>query len=933
MEVMQQLDLVFLDLETTGIDPKQDKIIEVAAVARYRNGKREVFQRLVQPEVAVPPFITGLTGIDEEMLAEAPTFAQIRRELLAFLEGKILVAHNAAFDLAFLEAAFAMNLENLSVDTLEFCRLLYPGLNSYALRHLAREFSLPVENSHRALPDTLLLESLFLRLVKTASELSLQELQDTECFLQDSHQGMAYLLQKILQEKTKNYDFTAAHDLPPVPQAGTLHAAGSLKREIRWDLAEIEKMFLPGGMIARGLNIYQERKQQVKMTKAVGKAFQQQRHLLIEAGTGVGKSLAYLVPAVCWALSREEKVVISTHTIALQEQLLRSEIEFLRQVFDVSFKATVLKGRSNYICLAKWKNQTNNRSAISWPLKLFLARISLWLRQEKSGDRDRINLREWEAEIYQQLCSTSESCLGQSCRFFRECFYQKARQKALDADVIIVNHSLLLADLKMGETILPPYRQLVIDEAHHLEEEGTKLFSRVFSLRELQKRLSQLQRKDIAASGNTLSYWKKYFSELVSVNEQKGQVMLERLRETGKIIKKMLEIIEEIKRYYLVAEMPETIRVNKNRDDQWFTTLSLLYDNLMFETTGLLDNLKAMCDFAGASDEQEESLVPLRVLRTLYGQVKEDYDVLKEFFAKDLQAPEKVLWLEKDSLHGDLRFYISPLKISEILNQILFTVKSSIVLTSATLSVEDDFSYLISQLGIPEELADTLQLPSPFYYDEQALLLIDSSLPDPAKTSEEAYNLAVAEALQQYIFVRGGNTLVLFTSHKQMRYMYERLCEPLRQKGLDLFADGVNGRRHTLVNEMKNNQQAVVFGANTFWEGIDLPGESLTSLVIVKLPFSPPTFPMVEARLEELQRQGKNGFYHYSLPLAVLKFRQGYGRLIRSVNDNGVIIVLDNRLLTKRYGKVFINSLPNNKYYAGDMDSLVKRMVEWSKKW
>lgn len=920
---------VFLDVETTGLNAKEDKIIEIALVAFNKNGERTVYEQLVNPGILVSPFITRQTGITDDMLTDAPVINDIRDQVLQNLSRKIIVAHNAGFDISFLEAAQALPKEFLYIDSMDFCKLIYPRMNSYALRSIARDLNLEIESSHRALPDALLLEKLFVHLLDTAQNLSVKALEGMCYFLHGINNGIEMLLLEILQNKVRDYDFTSEKTLIDNSENGFIKDA---TRAAAWDIAAMEKMLLPGGRIALSLEDYHERRQQISMLKAVGKAFQQQRHLLVEAGTGVGKSLAYLIPAVYWALAHEEKVMIATHTIALQEQLMRSETEFLKNNLGVSFKAAVLKGRGNYFCLRKWKLTKDNASSLTVSEKILMARISLWLEKDRTGDRDNINLNEYENEIYQQLSSSSEGCLGIICPYHSECFYQKARQRAQNADVIIVNHSLLLSDLKMGDTLLPAYRYLVIDEAHHLDEEGTKQFTELFSLKEFTKNIWQITRRDLNINSGVLFYWKKRYLAQRELKIGQAPDMLDNIYVAEAVIKKISEITEEIKRIFINNEFPETCRLNiQKRQEKWWQVLTLQYDNLLCETSRLLECLRKLINEVSEQKESSEGMLPFHAMKALYGKIKDDSELVRKFI-DGTGGEENIYWIERDLNKVDLRFNITPLKTGNILNELLFSTKTSVVLTSATLSVEGDFKYLIEQLGIPDELIDTLQLYSPFCYDEQALLLIDSGLPDPARTGEEAYNLAVAEALMQYISATGGNTLVLFTSHKQMRYMFDQLYEPLRQIGLELFVDGINGRRHTLLNEMKNNKHAVIFGANTFWEGIDLPGDSLKSLIIVRLPFVPPTLPLTEARLEELAKEGKNGFAHYSLPQAVLRFRQGYGRLIRTINDCGIVIVLDQRLTTKRYGTVFINSLPNKKYFAGDMGALVERIVGWYKR-
>lgn len=927
MKLLTGFDWVFLDLETTGINNQTDKIIEIAAVSRTKDGRRDIFHHLVNPGIPIPPHITRLTGIDTEMVKEAHTFDTLREQLINFLDNKIIVAHNASFDVSFLQSALGFPLNNKSLDTIELAKILYYKLSSYSLQYLVRFFGQNNNPSHRALDDTLALEELFFRLINELNQMPLGALEDIAYCLGDEDKGLALFIQFVLRERVKDYSFAEKMAYPK-----EVKEKNNKETNINWDIKYIEGIFEPGGSLAMGIDEYQRRPEQIAMAKAVAKALSSDRHLIVEAGTGVGKTMAYLIPALYWALSNNEKVIVATHTIALQEQIIKSDIKFLEKHLGFPFKSSVLKGRNNYLCLQRWKSAKEKIEALNWSEKQLMARISHWLKSDTGGEKDSLSLRDWELDFFMQLASSKDTCFASKCSYNRECFYQKARQRAQQANLIIVNHSLLISDLKVGDAILPRYQYLIIDEAHHLEEEGIRQFSEVLSVKDIQKRIYLLVKKrDGLRQNGLLSFWKNKFTGLLGGNEHFAQEVLANIKNAKKTGEQVLNKIEEI---LLLAKdhVPESARIRTGtKSERWWTNLELVFNNLMVEVSELTAILNGIIRRIAVHIEMEDNEgneeSNLRDLRNLLAQLEDDYNLGRKFFNEE--SPESVHWLENETYRGELKLIVTPLGIGDYFDELLFSSRRSAVLTSATLSVKGGYDFLIGQLGLNPDLVDTLQIPSPFYYDEQAYLLVDTSLPDPAKISEESYSLALVEALNSLISATGGNTLVLFTSKRQMRYVFENLWEHLHNQGIELYADGINGNRHNLVNELKDNPQAVVFGTNTFWEGIDLPGRSLTAVIMVKLPFQPPTLPLFEAKIERLKSEGKDGFSQYSLPQAVLRFKQGYGRLIRTNSDCGVVVVLDNRVVNKHYGKTFIKSLPNESFFAGSTKEITQQIRNW----
>ncbi|MDR0469285.1 MAG: DEAD/DEAH box helicase, partial [Peptococcaceae bacterium] len=824
-----------------------------------------------------------------------------------------------------------------------------------------------------------------------------------------------------------------------------------------------------GGDLAQKMSNYQYRSQQKDMLELTTKAFSDSRYLMIEAPTGVGKSLAYLIPAVCWAKAFGHKVLVATHTIALQEQLYTKEIAFLREVLPFSCQCAMLKGRGNYLCLSRWREVITRGSGLIWGERILLARLAVWLAEGARGDMDSIFLLGPEREWFSQMASSRETCQGNQCQYFRECFFQKARSGANSAQIVIINHALLLSGSRHGEGVLPKASHLIIDEAHHLEDEGIRYYTDVFSVLEFERKIQQLhRRRDVFGRSGFLQYIKEYKQSGLRALENLDphlEGMEKRLRAVMKRINSLQAILQS-------TTLPETFRLKPGspRGDKLQALLTDM-DNLLF----MAKELKASLDHLGRLLQGEEGKVFeetwLKQQLLLFQDVCNDIVLLESFLrgvsgvapggdlfpedvsdegarvsssaalsgdgGLDLQpaalssdggldpqtadlpgggseagvlgagtkdsggldasvtsagaqnagvtnadathasvtsasaqnanaqsagvtgvgitnasaqsadtqvvndlyageldvgAPdEMVYWVTRDTRLKDISLCLTPLNIAACFQRYLFEGKDSVVFTSATLSVNGGFDYCRQQLGIDPDILDTMILSSPFRYDEQVLLLSDKDMPDPSKTSESAYNLALAESLKTLLEACGGRTMALFTSHKQLKAMFDALHQPLSLMGLELFADGQNGSRSTLLEELRTNEKAVVFGANTFWEGVDLPGSFLTSLMIVRLPFSPPGQPLTEARLEKLEAEGKDPFYSFSLPQAVLRFKQGYGRLIRTVEDWGVVVVLDNRIINKTYGKVFLRSLPDGRCQSGSPKLLAEKIRQWRK--
>ena len=961
---------VFIDLETTGLKPETDQIIEFGLVRREGPDQRTDWQQLINPGRTLDPFIVSITGIDDAMLTDSPLLSSVREEAKAFLDEAVIVAHNAAFDVQFLEQQLQIQIDPRGiVDTIELAKILYPGLRSYSLRNLIKSFHIPVLPNHRAGDDARALEQLFVCLAAKADSLSPSLLRQIVEVLGDQEKGTGVFFTELLMDRRPAWLMHAIRDLSSVlretahailpesesalsPQASpddeeeeSLFRSASVEKEEKKDKEIAQSFWQSGGMrkflgqdgaLARKIEHFQYRVQQTEMLEAVSRAFESARYLMIEAPTGVGKSLAYLIPAICWAKASDRRVVVATHTIALQEQLFQKEVALLKELLPFSFQCVMLKGRGNYLCLHRWQQVRERGNLLIWGERVLLAKLIVWQAEGGRGDMDSLHLFGMEREWFLQMTSSRETCQGNQCPLFKQCYFQKARAGANTAQLIIVNHALLLSGARLGEGVLPKHSYLVIDEAHHLEEDSIKQFTDIFSLMEFEKRLQLLhRRRDVFGRPGFLQYLKEY--------RQQGYAPLEKwnpyTEEMEKQLKAVMKRVDSLQASLLNSTLPETFRIKPgNARGSRLEGLLVSLDNLLI----MADDLRKTLVRLGAlmQDEGtalfEETWLKQQLL--LFQEVRRDVDLLETFLLGvkekgEEQGPdgECVYWVARDTRLKDISLCLTPLHIAACLQEYLFDGKESVVFTSATLSVNEGFDYCCQQLGIDREILDTKMLSSPFHHERQVLLLTDKDLPDPSKTSESAYNLALVRSLEILLEACGGRTMVLFTAHKQLRAMYDALSQPLRLKGLELFADGLNGNRTTLLEELRSNENAVIFGANTYWEGVDLPGLYLTSLLIVRLPFAPPGQPLAEARMEQLEAEGKDPFYHYSLPNAVLRFKQGYGRLIRTTEDWGVVVVLDNRIINKGYGRVFLQSLPDGSCQSASPKLLADKIMAWRK--
>lgn len=932
------LDYVVFDLETTGLSPGVDEIIEIGAVKLLDGKVAGRFQSLVRCGREVPAPVQRLTGITTTDLAGQPSLAEVLPRFLEFADCLPLAAHNAAFDIGFLNTALSGARRSPQyLDTFELARLCFPLAPNYRLSGLAQFLGLDGEGFHRALNDAEVTAQLLLRCHEKMKTWDLGLVRQLNLLLGMNPGGLASLLQEREKELARAFPNRligpgALYLASQQSETGLFAKQGQKQKPRLEEPARISGILAPEGPMAEKVSNYQYRPGQLKMLQGVLKAFETETHLVVEAGTGTGKSLAYLVPAVCWAASRGEKVAIATHTINLQEQLWQKDIPLLRSLLPFGFEAALVKGRSNYLCLRKWQGIWSGLEHLNQEERLEAALILTWLSETASGDRTELNPRGKGLELWARFSADSESCLGSRCRFFADsCFVMRARRKAENADVLILNHSLLLSDIKTDNKVLPSYNYLVIDEAHHLEDSATEQLGASISA----GRLEQLHRM-LRPGGSPPGLLGQLRHRLPGLAGQLPEDSLERLAELlDKAVETLALLRESAQEFFdLLASLAYRnsgqeagsvqlrLRPQMQEAPDW-SALAVCGGNLTMRLTALAEGLEDASQVL-EDPESEELAALIRDMKSMAAQCRELGFAATGLL--NLETDNQVVWVEADEKSCSL--CSAPVEVGPLLRAQMFSRLKAGILTSATLSVNNSFGHFMERVGLDPDTA-WLQVESPFRYEEQALLCIPRDLPDPAKTLEEDYTHAVGMLLVDLIRTVQGRTLVLFTSHRMLRDTYSLAKPYLEAEDIQLLGHSLDGSRGKLVEEFKTNPRTALFGASSFWEGVDIQGETLSCVVIVKLPFWPPTIPTIEARMEELIRQKKDAFSNLTMPQAVIRLKQGFGRLIRTQEDRGVVVILDNRVLDKSYGRKFLNSLPLKTHVRGDSELILRKIRDW----
>ncbi len=681
---------------------------------------------------------------------------------------------------------------------------------------------------------------------------------------------------------------------------------------------------------------YEIRQGQEHMMELVATALDTDSHLIVEAGTGTGKSLAYLLPSALFAKTRGEKVVIATHTIALQEQLHKHDVPLVLEPLLHEVASAVLKGRNNYICMRKLNHNVHEIQTLPLHERDFDLRLAVWLTDTATGDREEIAFTEREEFFWRDVASDTNSCMAKHCSFFRDCYYFRARHKAAKSDLILTNHSLVLSDIKADSRVLPAYDRLIIDEAHQFEEVATKQLGAEITESDLHRLLERL----LNARNGLLHDAERTIQQNSQNGSEDGQAFAAIVNKLGRALLRTAQDVKTL--FHTITKYTNAVNISQG---EWRLTHERTgmpaYDPVIRAATdiNICQTLLAEASSAYAILSEDAELPDSlhRKIADLFGYARElqqGITICADVLLLRLSPDQFVGWIGVNTKRDTRRIslHLAPLSVSDVLLQELFRKKQSVVLTSATIAVANSFHYFLDRIGMNQLViqgkAKTEIVSSPFDYKRQALLCVVTDLPDSKQQNE--FQSAIGKAITDIATTANGRTLVLFTSHQMLIQTYHSERQRMQERGITVLAQGFDDHRKTyLIETFRRADRAVLFGVNSFWEGIDIRGNDLSCLVIVKLPFAVPTHPIVEARSELLVRLGKRPFIDYSVPAAVIRFTQGFGRLIRSKTDRGAVFVLDKRITQTRYGRMFIRSLPDPQVVEGTLQETCSQALKF----
>jgi len=932
-------EYIVLDLETTGLDPLKDKIIEVGAVKINKDGIISTYSSFVNPKKNIPDYIVHLTSISNDDVKDAPLFKDIKDDLLNFISTTTIVGQFINFDLSFL-AQEGIIFDNDILDTREIAMITMPALSSFSLSNLIKELKINNDNPHKALSDAKATADVFLKLSKKLNNADPITKIKLSLLCERNNSWISKFIKIEL-----NHNFANSSEL--FVQLLTLNKlslkddniltptkiSNDYKSNIDPNNLDFNEIFNE----LRKMNydiIYEEREGQVELSESIYSCLVKGGRLLAEAGPGLGKSLAYLIASSVYAIKFNTNVVISTYRNDLQNQLYYKDYKDVKNVLknifiDSSLKISLLKGRQNYICMYNYSLVLSDDTILNDEEYKFYSRIATWTSDTLLGDISEINLNKRENILWRQLNANESDCLKNDAvhKILGECFLLKARNLAEDANIVIVNHSLLFSNVTNNQQILPSFDNLIMDEAHQINDVASNQFALEINFDSVQKFLSKniipettnVRNKviDLSISSSNLNQIESSFKELQSESENGIAI----LRKLNKLIKAEF------------FELQSSLKFSSNKETQ-------------IPLTGPLVSHPSWLNIQHSIKESKNYFHKLsRVLQNNYEILieynnKKNKDIIyyRNTIKKLINILESIIFNLEEYVYSSNYDYlicvnsginnigltIRPTDIGELIDFELYQSKSTIIATSATLNSFDgssyNFHFIAKQIGMTD--AKSISIDAPYNYRDKVLGIAISDISPP---NDNYYEESIAEYIIDTANILDGKTLVLFTSNQTLEKVSNIIINSKHLKNINVLTQGLDGKPFQLLKKFNDNPKSVLLGTSSFWEGVDIPSKNLDCVMVSRLPFMVPSDPVLLANTVN----DEDSFNSYLLPAAILKFRQGFGRLIRSDESRGVFIVLDSRIITKSYGKYFLDALNEIDILPVKIRDTHELLVDW----
>lgn len=923
--MMESQKYAIVDLETTGHSPANgDRMIQIAIVIMKDWKIERTYTKFIHPGKSIPSFIQDLTHITDEDVKDALPFEAHADYIYELISDCVFVAHNTDFDLSFLQAEFKRaglpKWHGKKMDTVELAKILFPMSLSFKLGDLAADLNIELENAHRADDDALATAELFKRSWKellSLPQLTLEQMHKRSFRLKSNLSQLFFeALQLKRHHRTTDDNITYYRNIAICD--------GRQKRVLKSELAPYPKTINEKeALMTKAMPNFEQRPAQFTMMDTIWQALNDKEECVIEASTGIGKTVGYLLPSILYARANNKKIAISTYTAHLQEQLVEEELLKIEKILDTKVNVAVLKGMQHYIDLARFE-QCMAYADESYDDTFTILQLLVWLTKTQTGVLSELNVSGGGQLFLEKIRKLPEE---KPTKGFD--FYEQALKNSTTADCIVTNHSMVISDLVRQTPIFRQIDGWIIDEAHQVIQAAMQQDETVFSYTQWKYIFGQIGTMEDTA----------LFQQFSQAAKKKQRIPMQSLQQLDKQFIRLQRVFDDTIGH-AVQKMQQQVRGKQasSKCTLFLEDVSLAKEPLL-QVSKLLQHWLDLAVEAGKAFENnieqldKNEVFILSEWHYWIREMKLRIAEWEEIFL--LHQDEHSVWFEFDlrSVPGSLHVYKKPVNVTPIIEKVMAPLRkqASIVWTSGTLTVPGNERFITRQLGISDSV-QVMQLQAPASYYSGAKAFIVTDMPDIQQVTQAEYIEAVAHAITRTVRMTEGRCFVLFTAQDMLRKTVELIQDSELLDDYMLFAQGVTGgSRMRILKSFQKFNQAVLFGTNSFWEGVDVPGDALSSVIVVRLPFSSPEEPVFKARAKHLTLQGRNSFTELSLPEAIMRFKQGFGRLIRSSQDKGAFIVLDRRISTKSYGKEFIHALPPIDVKKLQLPELLKELSNWQK--